>query len=250
MTVLKCFFKSYLLSGIFVFGLSFCYPHSLFSQRGQDSKMIAGYTAKPLKKGQAYVHTIDGFLYEAEYGLTSFLSVGVGGNMVMDRAFWRSSYQSAGWATKIKAAVSINEYFSLGLASHFFINDDRFDKKEFGIMPTALASVEFFKVQLNVSGGVISTLDIANRDKNFSPIFSIGAVVPIFKDELFLVSENWLILFETNKIDNARSFSTELVLRWNYKRFSLEGGTIRRFIDDGDGTFTHYDPTGGLSFFF
>ncbi|MFT4668223.1 MAG: hypothetical protein ACI8YQ_004723 [Polaribacter sp.] len=232
-----------------------CISSNLSGQQyGYKTKLISISTARPLKAKQGFIHTINGILYEAEVGLTSFLSVGVGGNMIADRVVYRMSFGSndrsnAGWGVKTKLAFPVGKFVFLGVGTHLLFNDYRFEEKKFNHITTGLLSIDLFGVQLDFGGGFMSRIDLANEEKPYT-IFTIGAIIPIWKERLFLISENSKLGFVTNHTDDGFIISASLVLRWHYKQFSLEGGAIRRIVEDGDGTFAELNPTGGLRFFF
>lgn len=232
-----------------------CLSSNLSAQTdGYKTKLISISTARPLKAKQGYVHTINGILYEAEVGLTSFLSVGGGSNLITDRTIYRLSFKSSekfrrGWGLKTKLAFPVGKFLFLGVGTHLIFNDHRFEKTKFNHITTGLVSIDLFGAQLDMGGGFMSRIDIANEVKPYT-IFTLGAIIPIWRERIFIISENSRTAFETNHVDEAFTFAASLVLRWHYKQFSLEGGAIRRIIEDGDGTVKEYKPMGGLRFYF
>ena len=211
------------------------FVNSLFSQQGHDTKLLVGYTAKPLPPGKGYAQTIDGLFYQGEVGITSFLSVGFGSFIIP------FDQPSGGFRTKITFPIASNMYFGVGT---FVVLEEY---KDVSLISTLLFSVDLNKVQLTIGTGFYG--EKINEQSEFDNMITLGAIFPIFKNG-YLISENWLHFTSNVYTDFAYLYFPGLAVRWNVKRFSFELGAIGVVGDDGDGDFGAAIPHLGVSFFF
>jgi hypothetical protein len=207
------------------------------AQEGQKSKMLAGYTAKPLQQGQGYLQNIDGLIWQAEIGISSNWSIGAGSSFIP----FINANNTGGIKTKV--AFPINDDMHFGLGTYFFFPG----YEDVLIIPTLLFSFEAHQNQFTF-GWSPYTKNI-NDNFNWGTTFNFGAVFPIFKNG-YLVSENWVQLFGNIYTDLGFFFFPSLAVRWNVKRFSFELGILGLTGNDGDGGGGIPFPHGGISYFF
>lgn len=212
-----------------------CYSSVLQAQEGHETKLLFGSTAKPLGAGHGYVQTIDGLVNQGEIGLTSYLSVGIGGVIIP------SGVVGGGLRAKVSFPIADNMY--LGLGTYVILAD------YVSVAPMALFSVDVNKIQLNAAVGFIKEFDTDDESNPINPLISVGAIFPIFKNG-YLVSENWISFFSNNKTDLGYLYFPGLTVRWNVNRFSFELGAIGILGNDGDGGIYRALPHLAISYIF
>ena len=227
----NCFFVFLILL------LQCCWIERADAQAAHDTKLLVGYTAKPLKPGKGYVRMIDGLVYDAEVGITDYFSVGVGTTLIP------LSHVTQSGGFKMKLAFPIAENIHLGIGTVFVMGN----YKELSIIPTGLVTINLPKAQLTFGAGFL--IEEVTNQGNTTSIFNIGAIIPIFKNG-YLVSENWIQFFSNTYTDVGYLFFPSLAVRWNVKRFSFELGPVGVIGDDGDGFFGSPFPHLGISYHF
>jgi len=191
------------------------------SQTEHDTKLTFGYTAKPLAKGSGYVNTYDGIIYQAEIGITPYLSVGVGSTVF---TFLNNYPDLKAFGLRAKIAFPINEQVHVGIGTILMPNFDSGEyTNEINTLTSGLVTVAKGKSQFTFGLGFINKVTLAFPDRGLRPLFNFGFIIPVSKRG-FLVGENWVTVFPSNYIDRAFSVLSGWAYRLNLKRFSLDMG--------------------------
>ena len=230
--------------------LAFCFYGMSFplgAQDGHDTKLVFSQTAKPLQAGQGYIYTIDGLVYAADVGITSFLSVGAGTMLGLNR-FGNGVFYGGGLRAKL--AFSVGERWYVGVTTSVLREfGEEYDSPEMNYFGAAVVTADLEEVQLTFKFGLTNDFGLAESDTKPIPIFSTGVIVPL-THKLFLVNENQAIFFSSSYWDDSRVFSSTLVARWGTRRFSFDVGVLGFYVNDGDGDFYRALPQVGVSYHF
>lgn len=217
----------------------------LIAQGGHDTKLIAGYTAKPLEARQGYIHIIDGIIYEAEVGITPFLSVGTGTIFFP----WRGEFQNVG--LKAKIASPVGKYVHIGVGTYVSRRFSRNNSNpgETTNITTGLVTIDLKWIQANFGAGFSTRVSYYQDEDKLGPAITFGMVVPLFKN-IYLIGESWGVFYEDISIDTGYYLIAGLVLRWIPNRFSYELGVVGATGDNGDGSGKGFFPHVGVGFHF